>query len=59
MDATACDTTVVRAEARYLGAEPHEYRDPRILRSASDGRAQHLEEWAHWPGMAGWSESQG
>lgn len=52
------DTAVVRAEVHYLGDEPHEYRDLWILRFAPDGRVRHFEEWAHWPGMPGWSESQ-
>ena len=41
---------VVRAEVRYTGDEPQEYRDLWVLRFAPDGRVQHFEEWAYWPG---------
>lgn len=43
---------VVRAEVRYGGDEPREYRDLWVLRFAPDGRAEHFEEWAYWPGKA-------
>jgi hypothetical protein len=49
------DTAVVRVEVHYLGEEPHEYRDLWILDFAADGRVRRFEEWAHWPGMPGWS----
>ena len=41
---------VVRAEVRYGGDEPQEYRDLWVLRFADDGRVEHFEEWAYWPG---------
>jgi ketosteroid isomerase-like protein len=41
---------VVRAEVRYGGDEPQEYRDLWVLRFAADGRVEHFEEWAYWPG---------
>jgi len=41
---------VVRAEVRYGGDEPQEYRDLWVLRFAGDGRVEHFEEWAYWPG---------
>lgn len=41
---------VVRAEVRYGGDEPQEYRDLWVLRFAPDGRVRHFEEWAYWPG---------
>lgn len=42
---------VIRAEVHYGGEDPKEYRDLWILRFADDGRAEHFEEWAHWPGL--------
>lgn len=51
------DTAVVRVQVWYEGDQPHEYRDLWILRFAADGRVQHFEEWAHWPGMPGWNPS--
>ncbi|MFS0703426.1 nuclear transport factor 2 family protein [Cellulomonas sp. 179-A 9B4 NHS] len=44
-------TAVVRAEVHYLGDEPHEFRDLWVIRFAVDGRVEHFEEWAHWPGL--------
>ncbi len=41
---------VVRLEVSYLDPEPQEYRDLWILRFADDGRVEHFEEWAFWPG---------
>ena len=41
---------VVRAAVRYGGDEPQEYRDLWVLRFAGDGRVEHFEEWAYWPG---------
>lgn len=41
---------VVRAEVRYGGDDPREYRDLWVLRFADDGRAAHFEEWPFWPG---------
>lgn len=41
---------VVRAEVRYGGDEPQEYRDLWVLRFAADGRVEQFEEWAYWPG---------
>ncbi|WP_258726893.1 YybH family protein [Cellulomonas sp. NS3] len=41
---------VVRAEVHYGGDEPQEYRDLWVLRFADDGRVEHFEEWAYWPG---------
>ncbi len=41
---------VVRVEVRYGGDEPQEYRDLWVLRFAPDGRVEHFEEWAYWPG---------
>ncbi|WP_431837589.1 nuclear transport factor 2 family protein [Cellulomonas sp. Y8] len=43
---------VVRAEVRYGGDEPQEYRDLWVLRFAADGRVEHFEEWAYWPGKS-------
>ena len=43
---------VVRAEVRYGGDEPQEYRDLWVLRFAGDGRVEHFEEWAYWPGKS-------
>jgi ketosteroid isomerase-like protein len=51
-------TAVVRAEVKYPGSEPPEYRDLWILQFADDGRVRHFEEWAHWPGMPGWNPSE-
>lgn len=42
---------VVRLEVHYLGDQADEYRDLWVLRFAADGRVEHFEEWAHWPGM--------
>lgn len=44
-------TAVLRVEVHYLGDEPHEFRDLWVVRFAPDGRAEHFEEWAHWPGL--------
>lgn len=41
---------VVRVEVHYGGDEPQEYRDLWVLRFAADGRVEHFEEWAYWPG---------
>ena len=41
---------VVRLEVRYLDPEEQEYRDIWLLRFAEDGRVEHFEEWAFWPG---------
>lgn len=43
---------VVRVLVRYGGDEPQEYTDLWLLRFADDGRVQHFEEWAYWPGRA-------
>lgn len=43
---------VVRAEVRYGGDEPREYSDLWVLRFAPDGRVEHFEEWAYWPGKS-------
>jgi ketosteroid isomerase-like protein len=43
---------VVRLEVRYTGSEEQEYRDLWVLRFASDGRVEHFEEWAYWPGRS-------
>lgn len=44
-------TAVLRVEVHYRGARAHEFRDLWVVRFAADGRAEHFEEWAHWPGM--------
>ncbi|WP_448059075.1 nuclear transport factor 2 family protein [Cellulomonas hominis] len=41
---------VVRVLVRYGGDEPQEYLDLWVLRFAADGRVEHFEEWAYWPG---------
>ena len=41
---------VVRLEVRYETPAVQEYRDIWILRFAGDGRVEHFEEWAFWPG---------
>jgi len=41
---------VVRLEVHYLEPERQEYRDLWVLRFARDGRVEHFEEWAYWPG---------
>lgn len=43
---------VVRLEVRYLAPREQEYRDLWVLRFASDGRVEHFEEWAYWPGRS-------
>jgi ketosteroid isomerase-like protein len=48
------DQALVRVEVHYGGEPPHEFRDLWVLRFAADGRVEHFEEWAHWPGMS-WS----
>ena len=52
-DVVAVDppTAVVRAEVHYEAHAPIEFRDLWVIRFADDGRAEHFEEWAHWPGM--------
>lgn len=50
---------VVRAEVTYGGDDPKEYRDLWIVRFAEDGRAEHFEEWAHWPGLGYTDEGDG
>lgn len=50
--AVALPDAVVRVEVRYGGDEPQEYRDLWVLRFADDGRVEHFEEWAYWPGRA-------
>ncbi|QCB94483.1 nuclear transport factor 2 family protein [Cellulomonas shaoxiangyii] len=49
--AVAPPMAVVRVEVQYLGDDPHEFRDLWVMRFAADGRAEHFEEWAHWPGL--------
>ena len=46
------DSAVVRLEVRYTGSEEQEYRDLWVLRFAPDGRVEHFEEWAYWPGRS-------
>ena len=41
---------VVSVEVRYGDPLRQEYRDLWVLRFAEDGRVQHFEEWAYWPG---------
>jgi uncharacterized protein (TIGR02246 family) len=43
-------TAVVRAEVRYAGPPPQEYRDLWVVRLAGDGRCRRFEEWPFWPG---------
>ncbi len=50
---------VVRVEVQYGGDRPQEYRDLWVLRFAADGRAEHFEEWAYWPGKPYTSGSEG
>jgi hypothetical protein len=40
---------VIRLEMRYRAPVAQEYRDLWVLRFASDGRVEDLEEWAYWP----------
>jgi ketosteroid isomerase-like protein len=42
-------TTVVRAEVRYAGPPPQEFRDLWVIQLASDGRCRWFEEWPYWP----------
>ena len=52
--AVAPPTAVLRVEVQYLddaGDQPTEFRDLWVVRFAPDGRAEHFEEWAHWPGL--------
>ncbi len=47
-------TAVLRVEVQYHGDlddQPREFRDLWVVRFAPDGRAEHFEEWAHWPGL--------
>ena len=41
---------VVRLEVRYGDPVRQEYRDLWVLQFADDGRVEHFEEWASWPG---------
>ena len=52
--AVAPPTAVLRVEVQYLGDvgdQPREFRDLWVMRFAPDGRVEHFEEWAHWPGL--------
>lgn len=44
------DDAVVRVEVRYGDPAQQEYRDLWVLHFAADGRVEHFEEWAYWPG---------
>jgi hypothetical protein len=44
-------TAVVRLRVRYLEPEQQEYRDLWVVRFADDGRVEHFEEWASFPGQ--------
>jgi ketosteroid isomerase-like protein len=50
---------VVRLEVRYGRPQPQEYRDLWVLRFAPDGRVEHFEEWAYWPGKSYSAEGDG
>lgn len=41
---------VVHLEVHYGDPVEQEYRDLWVLRFAADGRVEHFEEWAYWPG---------
>lgn len=43
---------VVRLQVSYLEPEQQEYRDLWVLRFAEDGRVEHFEEWAYFPGQS-------
>jgi uncharacterized protein (TIGR02246 family) len=49
---------VVRLEVRYGQPQPQEYRDLWVLRFAPDGRVEHFEEWAYWPGRSYTAEAE-
>jgi ketosteroid isomerase-like protein len=44
-------TAVVRAEVRYEGPPPQEYRDLWVMRLNDDGHCRWFEEWPYWPGL--------
>ncbi|WP_034620670.1 nuclear transport factor 2 family protein [Cellulomonas sp. URHE0023] len=50
---------VVRVLVQYTDDEAQEYRDLWVLRFAPDGRAEHFEEWAYWPGKPYTASSDG
>ncbi len=41
---------VVRVVVEYLAPHQQEYTDLWVLRFTADGRVEHFEEWAYWPG---------
>ncbi len=49
---------VVRLEVGYRDPVAQQYRDLWVLRFAPDGRVEHFEEWAYWPGKPFTSEAE-
>ena len=44
-------TAVARLQVDYERPRPQQYRDLWVLRFAADGRVEHFEEWAYFPGQ--------
>lgn len=44
-------TGVARLQVDYRAPEQEQYRDLWVLRFAEDGRVEHFEEWAYFPGQ--------
>ena len=42
---------VVRLQVDYAEPDAQQYRDLWVLRFADDGRVEHFEEWAYFPGQ--------
>lgn len=42
---------VVRLQVDYREPDEQQHRDLWVLRSAADGRVEHFEEWAYFPGQ--------
>ena len=42
---------VVRLQVDYAEPDAQQYRDLWVLRFAADGRVEHFEEWAYFPGQ--------
>lgn len=45
------DTAVARLQVDYASPERQQYRDLWVFRFAGDGRVEHFEEWAYFPGQ--------
>lgn len=45
------DIAVARLQVDYASPERQQYRDLWVLRFAGDGRVEHFEEWAYFPGQ--------